>query len=57
MKEWLWENLQQAVDALRKGLRYCLSTEGVFGLGCDPDSQTLYAALIGDQSSVPWKKG
>ncbi len=40
------ENLQQAVDALRKGCVIAYPTEGVFGLGCDPDNQTAMQRLL-----------
>ncbi len=40
------ENLQQAVDALRKGCVIAYPTEGVFGLGCDPDNQTAMLRLL-----------
>ncbi|EGR0479600.1 threonylcarbamoyl-AMP synthase [Vibrio cholerae] len=42
----LVENLQQAVDALRKGCVIAYPTEGVFGLGCDPDNQTAMQRLL-----------
>ncbi|MGL4381335.1 MAG: L-threonylcarbamoyladenylate synthase [Vibrio sp.] len=40
------DNLQQAVDALRSGGVIAYPTEGVFGLGCDPDNQTAMLRLL-----------
>lgn len=40
------DNLQRAVDALYKGEVIAYPTEGVFGLGCDPDNQTAMLRLL-----------
>ncbi|ENM5742227.1 threonylcarbamoyl-AMP synthase [Vibrio metoecus] len=39
-------NLQQAVDVLQRGGVIAYPTEGVFGLGCDPDNQAAMLRLL-----------
>ncbi|MGL4830015.1 MAG: L-threonylcarbamoyladenylate synthase, partial [Vibrio sp.] len=39
-------NLQQAVDVLQSGGVIAYPTEGVFGLGCDPDNQAAMLRLL-----------
>ncbi len=39
-------DLQSAVNALKKGQVIAYPTEGVFGVGCDPDNQQALEALL-----------
>ena len=39
-------NLEQSIDALKKGKVIAYPTESVFGLGCDPDNQYAIKSLL-----------
>jgi L-threonylcarbamoyladenylate synthase len=49
-------NFEQVLDALRQGDVIAYPTEGVFGLGCDPDNTEAVKKLL-DLKQRPRKKG
>lgn len=40
------KNLNQVVDALKQGNVIAYPTEGVFGVGCDPDNEQALLNLL-----------
>ena len=50
------QQVKQAVQALRQGEIIAYPTEGVFGLGCDPFSETAVLRLL-DLKQRPMEKG
>ncbi|MGN2671943.1 tRNA threonylcarbamoyladenosine biosynthesis protein RimN [Aliivibrio fischeri] len=50
------KNLNQVVDALKQGNVIAYPTEGVFGVGCDPDNEQALLNLL-DVKKRPKEKG